>query len=260
MPIPLFKVGSAQTCEAGVPPRFLVRGVRSQQVHGSREHQHTLTAHERRIGALVVAATIACFGCGRVGYEPAPGARVDATATARCADFCPFACVGEVCQCTGDTCGQRIVCAPGVPCMIDCVGENACVGGVSCGDATSCVVNCQSQSSCASGVSCDNAATCDVTCSALGACGSGVTCDSAAECNVTCTGAFSCGAVVCGTGACNVQCTHQDACPGGINCSQACACDATCSGNICMAQCPYGTACAGNESCTSAPTGCDVCR
>ena len=145
---------------------------------------------------LLLAAWIGTQGCGRVGYERAlaedggVGAQ-DAVAATTCMDVCPGSCAGETCQidCAAGECVNEVVCPPGLPCIVHCVGDNSCVNGVSCGDATSCVVTCESLNSCAAGVGCGNVVgSCDVTCSAMSACGTGVQCEGASVCNVECTG------------------------------------------------------------------------
>jgi hypothetical protein len=124
---------------------------------------------------------------------------------------CIANCTGGTCidgrctfTCTDNApCGNINECPNGLPCTINCIGQNACAN-VACED---CEVRCDGFHGCNGNVSCTD---CNVRC-----CGAASACQG----NVTCTG--ECG-VVCGAdgGACNsnVKCSGGECGDAGLKC------------------------------------------
>lgn len=139
-----------------------------------------------------------------------PDAPIDAFV---CPAVCT-SCVNRVCviDCDNDnSCGDPVMCPPGVDCEVNCNGDGSCRRGVFCGNATDCNVDCDGAGSCGDGVTC-GAAACDVTCAGTGSCADGVQCGSSCACDTSCAVNACTGGVSCpGPATCqqNGECTSN---------------------------------------------------
>ncbi len=147
-----------------------------------------------------------------------------------CAAKCTMeggACEGDGGQQCSVYCGtsnpcEAVRCPDGIPCYVDCTGQNACAGGVDCADASSCTVICAGGGNCGA-ITCGGQ-DCQVYCLATGACPGPIVCQASNSCAVTCGGTSSCAGNIRCTGlTCDVTCSGAGACEGG-ECCEAGSC------------------------------------
>jgi len=122
--------------------------------------------------------------------------------------------------CNTAGCDGAIVCPEGRPCIIDCMGDQACENtSIDCTMATSCDINCEGSDAC------DN---------------SGIQC-AGSTCNIQCVGSAACedSAIECSADVCTILCNGGNACDTGVCCSGAtCAPDVCTSDNGGNCDCP----------------------
>ncbi|MBI5479529.1 MAG: hypothetical protein HY906_11765 [Deltaproteobacteria bacterium] len=148
---------------------------------------------------------------------PAQADRLDAAGSdagdaSSCASPCT-SCQGDgTCQidCGAGECGSGVTCPAGRPCIVNCLGAQACETGlVDCSLATRCEINCVGTDACDNGVLCGGSE-CRVTCTGQAACeDQGVDCQAAA-CTIACNGPSACrDHVCCNGGDCAGACTSS---------------------------------------------------
>lgn len=139
---------------------------------------------------------------------------IDAIAidTPNCPAVCTSCHADGTCQidCGAGACGTGVTCPPGRPCVVNCVGDQACeTGVVNCTLATSCQIMCVGTDACDAGVNCAGSS-CSVTCQGTAACQDGGVDCTANVCSVSCSGTDACQSHVCCDGlSCGASCASS---------------------------------------------------
>jgi hypothetical protein len=136
-------------------------------------------------------------GSGGAGADAGPPATPDAGNSAPDASSCPAGCTrceDDTCvvECIeDDSCGDPVVCPPGLPCLVVCEGIGSCAAGIDCSAAASCDLRCTSREACNGEIRCGEGR-CSVTCSARDTCAGGVDCTDSCACETSCDGVQAC--------------------------------------------------------------------
>jgi hypothetical protein len=140
----------------------------------------------------------------------APDGAIAADAAFVCPAVCTGGCAAGSCRivCTSGAKCAKVICPPGLPCVVNCTGNDACTQGVDCTQATSCSVKCDTSANPQDPGACRNVdcggTTCAVTCTGEKACQQRLSCTGTTKCTFDCkTQSSCCSAPVC-SGACTV--------------------------------------------------------
>ena len=148
------------------------------------------------------------------------------------AGTCVIRCDNNECQ------NEPVVCPPGIPCAIDCAGQNSCKGGLDCTQASRCAVGCTGQGSCQNNPIDCTGDSCSITCTGqANACNVPIRCD-AGDCLIRCLENDTCqnNPIGCTSDSCRILCGSSKnkgtrACGGPINCAATTSCDIQCRAN-----------------------------
>lgn len=152
----------------------------------------------------------------------------------------PGADGGEQCSvyCNTTNPCTAVVCPPGIPCFVDCTGENACSGGIDCSGASSCSIACGASSNCGT-ISCGGD-DCRILCQTVNGCTGNIECTAVQSCDIQCAAAGTCaGTITSGAQNTMVACSQPGTCAGTI----------VCGGSQCSVDCDTPTSCANGECC-----------